>query len=146
METQSFVIWVIVLGAIATFGITVMFRAYFGAGSVAVLFTDLISVAEPLPTLNEAAAIAFQQGSAAFQSSRYRQAGDRFQQAIQLDPTFAEAFHALGLTTANLKQDNEAARLFVKASELYLDQNNQPGFTRIKQDLQTLKDRNKVDS
>lgn len=140
METSSFLIWIIVIGIVTIMGLGSMIQAYSGSGSLAILFTEPI-VPNPLPTLNADAAAQFQQGCEAYQQAKYRQASDRFTQAAQLDGTFAEAFHNLGLVTANLRQDNNAAQHLLLAGERYLEQGNAVGYEQVKQALGLLKAR-----
>jgi tetratricopeptide (TPR) repeat protein len=140
METNSFLIWIIVIGMVTLIGLGSMIRAYSGSGSLAVLFTEPIAP-NPLPTLNTAAAAQFQQGCEAYQRGNYRQASDRFTKAAQLDETFAEAFHNLGLVTANLRQDNNAAQHLLLAGERYLEQGNTSGYEQVKHALGLLKAR-----
>lgn len=138
METDRFLVWVLFFGTIATVSIVAMFRAYVGKGSLAVVFTEPLTV-PLLPTLNAKAAAQFQQGCDALRLGNYRKASDRLNKAIQQDPQFAEAYHNRGRAVANLRQDNEAAALLVKAGELYLEQENTAGYEQVKQDLQRLK-------
>jgi Flp pilus assembly protein TadD len=139
MNTFSFLIWMTVIGAIALFAIASMTQAYKGAGSLALVFPEMLLSASPTPTLNPEAASQFQQGYEAFQAKKYRQAADRLTAAIRLDPDFAEAYHNRGRAIANLRQDNEAASMLVRAGELYLQQDNTAGYEQVKQDLQLLK-------
>jgi thioredoxin-like negative regulator of GroEL len=140
METSSFLIWIIVIAIVAIVGLGSMIQAYSGSGSLAVLFTEPIAP-NPLPTLNSDAAAQFQQGCEAYRKGKYRQASDRFTQAAQIDKTFAEAFHNLGLVTANLRQDNNAAQHLLLAGERYLEQGNTAGYDQVKQALGLLKAR-----
>jgi thioredoxin-like negative regulator of GroEL len=140
MENTSLLIWFIVIALIATLGLSSMIQAYWGSGSLAVLFPDPIAP-NPVPTLNPEAATQFQQGCEAYQLKQYRRASDRFTTATQLDPTFSEAFHNLGLITANLRQDNAAAQHLLQAGERYLEQSNTEGYTQVKQALEQLKER-----
>jgi hypothetical protein len=140
METSSFLIWIIVIGVVAIFGLGNMIQAYSGSGSLAVIFHEAIDP-NPLPTLNTDAAAQFQQGCEAFGQGQYRRASDRFAQAAKLDDTFAEAFHNLGLVTANLRQDNNAAQHLVLAGERYLEQGNTAGYEQVKEALGLLKAR-----
>jgi thioredoxin-like negative regulator of GroEL len=139
METASFLIWVLFIGAIATIGIGSMARAYVGKGSFSIVFSEPIALPAALPALDPEAATQFQQGCEAFLSRNYRQASDRLNAAMQQEPAFAEAHHNRGRAIANLRQDNEAAALLVKAGDLYLQQENAIGYEQVKQDLQTLK-------
>jgi hypothetical protein len=140
METSSFLIWIIVIGVVAIFGLGNMIQAYSGSGSLAVIFNQPIAP-NPLPTLNADAAAQFQLGCEAFGKGKYRVASDRFTQATKLDDTFAEAFHNLGLVTANLRQDNNAAQHLVLAGERYLEQGNTAGYEQVKEALGVLKAR-----
>jgi hypothetical protein len=139
MET-SFFIWILVIGIVTAFGLGTMIQAYSGSGSLAVLFNQPI-VPNPLPTLKADAVAQFQKGCEAFEQQKYREAGDRFAQAAQLDDTFAEAFHNLGLVTANLRQDNKAAQHLLLAGERYLEQGNTAGYEEVKEALGLLKAR-----
>jgi tetratricopeptide (TPR) repeat protein len=148
METYSFLIWIIVIGGVTIFALSNMIQAYSGSGSLAVAFTEPIGSAaasgvapHPLPTLNADAAAQFQQGCEAFGQGKYREASDRFAQATKLDETFAEAFHNLGLVTANLRQDNNAAQHLLRAGECYLEQGNTAGYEQVKEALGVLKAR-----
>jgi thioredoxin-like negative regulator of GroEL len=138
MENTSLFVWFIVIALVATIGLGSMVQAYAGSGSLAVLFPEPIA---PAPTLNPEAATLFQQGCEAYQAKQYRRASDRFIAATQLDQTFAEAFHNLGLVTANLRQDNAAAQYLLQAGEKYLEQGNTEGYTQVKNALEQLKAR-----
>jgi tetratricopeptide (TPR) repeat protein len=140
METYSFLIWIVVIGAVTVFALGNMIQAYSGSGSLAVAFTEPIAP-NPVPTLNADAATQFQRGCEAFGQGKYREASDRFTQATKLDETFAEAFHNLGLVTANLRQDNNAAQHLLRAGECYLEQGNTAGYEQVKEALGLLKAR-----
>jgi tetratricopeptide (TPR) repeat protein len=140
MQNLSFLIWLLVIITLATLGIGSMIRAYIGSGSLAVLFPAPMTP-NPIPTLNPEAATQFQQGCEAYQAQNYRRASDRFTIATQLDPSFAEAFHNLGLVTANLRQDSAAARHLLQAGEKYLEQNNPESYAQVKNALEQLKAR-----
>ena len=90
------------------------------------------------PAIAEAAIAPFQKGISAFQAGQYRDAVEWFNQAIQSDATFAEAFHNRGLALANLQKDNEAVRSLVQASQAYAIRNRPDGIQTIKQHLQQL--------
>ncbi len=151
MNTSSFLIWVIFLGAIAAFAVINMSQAYVGSGSLAVVFSEPIL---PIPSSAANSEMALlqqdkevkqdkevQQGNEAFQAGNYRKAADRFATAIQLNPNSAEAYHNRGRAIANLRSDNEAASTLVKAGELYLQQDNSTGYEQVKQDLRLLKEK-----
>ena len=139
METASFLIWALVIGAIAAFAIGSMTQAYVGKGSLAIVFPEPIPLPTALPTLNPEATTQFQQSCEAFRSRNYREASDRLSAMTQQESAFAEAYHNRGRAIANLRQDREAAALLVKAGDLYLQQDNPAGYEQVKQDLQTLK-------
>ncbi len=141
MESLSFWIWFIAIGLIAGIGLSAMVSAYWGKGSVAVVFAEPVAPveAQPIPTLNPEAAERFQQGCAAYREGQYRQAVACFSQAIQLDAQFAEAYHNRGRATVNLRRVTEAIPDWVKASELYLQQGDTTQAEQIKQDLLRLK-------
>ncbi len=139
METASFLIWALVIGAIAAFAIGSMTQAYVGKGSLAIVFSEPIPLPTVLSTVNPEAATQFQQSCDAFCSRNYREVSDRLSAVTQQEPTFAEAYHNRGRAIANLRQDREAAALLVKAGDLYLQQENPTGYEQVKQDLQTLK-------
>lgn len=137
MESLSFWIWFIAIGLIAGFGLSAMVSAYWGKGSVAVVFAEPVAPteAQPIPTLNPEAAACFQQGCTAYRAGEYRQAVNSFSQAIQLDGEFAEAYHNRGRATANLRRITDAIPDLVKASDLYLQQGDTTQAEQIKQDL-----------
>ncbi|HEY9629445.1 MAG TPA: hypothetical protein V6C84_19260 [Coleofasciculaceae cyanobacterium] len=154
MNTSSFLIWAIFVGAIAAFAIITMSQAYVGSGSLALVFSEPIALADASEeSASEESAseessaqatpktVLFKQGSAAFQAGNYRQAADRFATLLQRHPTLAEAYHNRGRAIANLRSDNEAASTLVKAGELYLQQDNTAGYEQVKHDLQQLKDK-----
>lgn len=150
MNTSSFLIWVIFVGAIAAFAVINMSQAYVGSGSLAVVFLEPIFPTSSSATDSEVALLPpvslqqsqeVQQGNEAFQAGNYRKAADRFAAAIQLNPNFAEAHHNRGRAIANLRSDNEAASILVKAGELYLQQDNAIGYEQVKQDLKLLKEK-----
>ena len=142
MEFVKLFIGAIAIAAVIGIGVGAMLRAYIGAGSVSVLFPEPIPAATEPPTDGEAEAVEyFQQGFEAYRSGNYRQALDRFNRAIQLGSNFAEAYHNRGLIFANLRQDNEAAKNMVSASELYAQQGKQEAIAIVKQNLEKLKSR-----
>lgn len=138
METVNLLAVLGVVTIVAGFGIGSMVWAYVGSGSRQVLFQSPVLV-ELLPATEASAA--FQQGCLAYQAGRYQAAIDQFNQAIQLNPTFAEAFHNRGLTWANLRRDDDATINLVKASELYLERGDRASVSIVKQNLEALKAR-----
>jgi tetratricopeptide (TPR) repeat protein len=136
----SFWIWLIFLILIVGIGLGAMLSAYWGKGSVAVVFPEPIAAENmPVPTLNPDAATVFQQGCEAYRTGHYRQAVEWFSQALHLDPQLAEAYYNRGRASANLRRITEAVADLVKASELYLEQGNVAPIAQLKQDLELLK-------
>lgn len=146
MEKLSFGIWIGVVLLIAGIGLTAMISAYWGKASITVIFPEPISppADAPLPTLQSEAAEAFQQGCAAYRANQYRRAVDGFTRALQLDPTFAEAYHNRGRAIANLRRVPDGVADLVKASELYLQQSNVSELAQLKQDLTLLQSQKSV--
>lgn len=140
METLSFWIWLISILTIAGFGLGAMLFAYWGKGSVTVIFDEpLMLPASQVSDSNPEAEAQFQQGCAAYQQGHYRRAIHLFSQAIQLDPQFGMAYHNRGRAVANLRRVTDALGDLVKASDLYLQQEQTAELALLKQDLATLK-------
>lgn len=139
METANLLTVLTATTLVAGIGIGSMIWAYVGAGSVVVLFQDPISPSSQ--TSADDSAKAFQQGCLAYKAGQYRAAIEHFNQVIQLNATFAEAFHNRGLAFANLRRDDDATRNLLKASELYLERGDRSSMTVIKQNLEALKQR-----
>lgn len=140
MENLSFGLWLGVVLLIAGFGLTAMISAYWGRESVAVIFPEPLvpSADKPLPTLQPEAAAAFEQGCAAYRANQFRRAVDCLTQTIQIDPTFAEAYHNRGRAIANLRRVPDGVADLVKASDLYLEQGQTDRLAQLKQDLALL--------
>lgn len=139
METIHFLTWFIVVAAIAGFGIGTMIWAYKGSGSTAVLFPQAIAA----PSFPEDAALVadlFNQGCDAYTKGKYRQAIEKFNQAIGLAP-IAQTYHNRGLAFANLRQDDDAVINLMRAGEIYAQQENEDGIATVKQNLLALKAR-----
>ncbi len=146
----------ILIGAIAStlgIGILVMRWAYQGQGSVVVIFPNPVDFANRDDRISQNAeqdqmtiqkAIAcFQTGSTYFKSQNYGAAVEQFRQAVDHDPTFAEAYHNGGLALANLRKDNEAVRSLLKAGDLYAEANDPEAIARLKQQMDLLRQRPK---
>ena len=116
--------------------------AYFGKGSISVLFKEpILSLPEfPATDAGSKAAVYFQQGIEAYQSGNYRQAQDKFTSALEEVAT-AVVYHNRGLVFANLRSDGEAVADLIRASELYQQQGNVDAIDTIKQNLAALKQR-----
>ena len=143
MEVANFLAWFVVIVAIVGFGLGSMFWAYVGPGSKAILFDTPVEIPSSLPPANEQLANSFKEGYDAFQARKYSQAVDKFSQAIQIAPTFAQAYHNRGLAQANLRQDNKAVADLLRGADLYAQQGNQEGINALKHNLEALKARAK---
>ena len=134
----NLVIVLAVLLPIAGLGASAMIWAYAGAGSVAVLFQEVIS---PPASLPPEALQNFQVGIGQYLRRRYQAAIAAFTQVLQVDATCAAAHHNCGLTLANLNQTDKATVSLLKAAELYLDQGDRASAGLVKQHLTALKAR-----
>ncbi|MEA5501028.1 tetratricopeptide repeat protein [Limnoraphis robusta Tam1] len=143
MEIASFLTWFILVAVVAGVGITVMTYAYWGAGSVSILFEQAIPLPLSVPDSEAGteASVQFQQGYNAYQQKNYRQAIDYFTRAIQQVSTLAEAYHNRGLAYANLRQDDNSVVNLLSASELYGQQEKAEQITLLKQHLEALRAR-----
>lgn len=142
MEILDFVAWFTVIGGLAGIGFAAMMWAYLGAGSISVVFDDPIQLPEaPIEVSDVKAFDYLQHGINAFKTKTYRDAVVEFSKAIQAAPRLAEAYHNRGLAFANLRQDGDAARDLARASELYIEQDNQAGIATIKQNFEVIKAR-----
>ena len=143
METTNFIALSVIIVAVLGIGVGTMTWAYFGKGSVSVLFKEpILSVPEfPATDAGKKASVYFQQGIEAYQAGNYRQSKDKFTSAIQLISTLAEVYHNRGLAFANLRSDDDAVVNLISASELYQKQDNRIALDLIKQNLEALKQR-----
>ncbi|MGK7873033.1 MAG: tetratricopeptide repeat protein [Xenococcaceae cyanobacterium] len=143
MDIANFLTWFIVIAAVMGIGLGAMIWAYIGSGSTSLLFPNPVPAPPSFPPSNVPSELAdyFQQGCDAYQAGNYRQAIDKFSQAIQLVSTFAEAYHNRGLAFANLRQDDDAVSNLVSAGEFYAQRGNQEGIAIVKQNLEALKAR-----
>ncbi|MEG5139153.1 MULTISPECIES: hypothetical protein [unclassified Microcoleus] len=142
MELTNFIALSVIVVAALGIGIGTMTWAYFGKGSISVLFKEPILNSPEFPDtdVGSKAAVYFQAGIEAYQSENYRQAEEKFTSAIQQVAT-AEAYHNRGLIFANLRSDGEAVADLIRASELYQQQGNGSAIDTIKQNLAALKQR-----
>lgn len=143
MEITNFIALSVIVAAVLGIGLGTMTWAYYGKGSISVLFKEPVLTSPELPATDDGkkAAVYFQQGIAAYQAGNYRKAKDKFSSAIQLISTLAEAYHNRGLAFANLRSDDEAVVNLIGASELYQQQGNKLGLDLLKQNLEALKQR-----
>lgn len=142
MELTNFIALSVIVVAALGIGIGTMTWAYFGKGSISVLFKEPILNSPEFPDTDAGskAAVYFQAGIEAYQLGNYRKAEDKFTSAIQQVAT-AEVYHNRGLIFANLRSDGEAVADLIRASELYQQQGNIPAIDTIKQNLAALKQR-----
>ncbi|MEG3940698.1 hypothetical protein QT995_21390 [Microcoleus sp. S36b_A3] len=142
MELTNFIALSVIVVAALGIGIGTMTWAYFGKGSISVLFKEPILNSPEFPDTDAGskAAVYFQAGIEAYQLGNYRKAEDEFTSAIQQVAT-AEVYHNRGLIFANLRSDGEAVADLIRASELYQQQGNIPAIDTIKQNLAALKQR-----
>jgi len=116
-----------------------MLWAYRGKGTPKVLFTDAVLMSPSLRKSNMAST--FHYGYDAFQAENYSAALTAFNDVIREIPDSAEALHNRGLVLANLGKDNESVRDLVLATELYIERDNGTAIGLIRQQIETLKNR-----
>jgi tetratricopeptide (TPR) repeat protein len=127
-----------VLTVVAGFGFAIMTWAYSGAGSVSIVFREII----PVPVdLVDSSRSTFQRGIANYIRGQYRRANEAFSQVLTAHPDCSAAQHNLALTYANLRQDDKAAKALLKASQLYLNQTDQASINLVKQHLESIRRR-----
>lgn len=143
MEITNFIALSVIVAAVLGIGLGTMTWAYFGKGSVSVLFKEPILSSPEFPATDAGskASVYFQAGIEAYQSGNYRKAKDKFSSALQLVSTWAEAYHNRGLACANLRSDDDAVANLISASEFYQQQGNGFAIDLIKQNLSALKQR-----
>lgn len=139
MEFRNLSIAIGALGLVAGLGLGIMIWAYTGAGSVAIIFREVM----PVPPLGLSARQQqlFQQGIAAYIAGQYRRAAERFAQVVKQQPDCAAAVHNHGLTLANLRQDDQSARELLKAAEMYLKHDDTASAELVKTQLRKLQQR-----
>ncbi len=138
MEWGNLIAAIVTLGCVAIFGLGMMIWAYNGAGSVAVLFREVIPVPQDLSGTHQRL---FQQGVAAYISGQYRRSVDRFSQILNQSAPCAAAVHNLGLSLANLRQDDRATRQLLKAAALYQTAGDSNSADLVKRQLVKLRQR-----
>ncbi|MBD0309339.1 MAG: hypothetical protein ICV80_14875 [Microcoleus sp. T1-bin1] len=142
MELTNFIALSVIVALVLGIGLGTMSWAYFGKGSISVLFKEPILTCPEFPDTDSGtkASVYFQQGIEAYQSGNYRKAKDKFTSALELIST-AEAYHNRALAFANLRSDDEAVADLIRASELYQQQGTGLAIDTIKQNLAALKQR-----
>jgi len=143
MELTNFIALSVIVALVLGIGLGTMTWAYFGKGSISVLFKEPILTYPEFPDTDSGtkASVYFQQGIEAYQSGKYRKAKDKFTSALELISTMAEAYHNRALALANLRSDDEAVADLIRASELYQQQGTGLAIDTIKQNLAALKQR-----
>ncbi len=138
MEWGNLIAAIVTLGCVASFGLGMMIWAYNGAGSVAILFREVIPVPQDLSGAQQQL---FQQGVAAYIRGQYRRSADRFSQILNPAAPCAAAVHNLGLSLANLRQDDRATRQLLKAAALYQTAGDSNSADLVKRQLVKLRQR-----
>ncbi|GAB4351257.1 MAG: hypothetical protein Fur0042_19490 [Cyanophyceae cyanobacterium] len=77
-------------------------------------------------------------GCDAFGRDRYRAAVTAFETAVAETPTLPEAYHNLGLSLANLRDDTTATAALVRAGELYLERGDRQGSALVRRHLSAI--------
>jgi hypothetical protein len=139
METTNLIALSVIIVTVLGIGVGTMTWAYFGKGSISVLFKEpILSLPEfPDTDAGKKASVYFQQGIEAYQSGNYRKAKDKFTSTLELVSTLAEGYHNRGLVFANLRSDGEAVADLIRASELYQQQGNGVAIDLIKQNVRS---------
>jgi hypothetical protein len=138
MELGNLIAAIVTLGFVASFGLGMMIWAYNGAGSVAVLFREVMPVPQDLAGAQQQL---FQQGVAAYIAGQYRRSADRFSQILNQSTACVAAVHNLGLSLANLRQDDRATRELLKAAALYQTAGDSDSAELVKRQLIKLRQR-----
>ncbi|MEB3294425.1 MAG: hypothetical protein VKJ24_14800 [Synechococcales bacterium] len=137
MDTAAAIAFLTLL-VVALAGASILTWAYVGAGSLSILFWEVIPA--PASLLGEALTH-FQQGISAYRVQRYRQAIEEFNQARQVMPTLIEATHNIGLAFANLRQDDRATEQLLKAADGYLERGDRSSVGLVRLHLSALRNR-----
>lgn len=140
VSALDFLVWVGVVAAVLAIGMGAIAAAYFWPTGKSVVFDQAIA---PAPALAPSAQVSFQQGCEALAAKQYRQAIRNFANVIDQDPNCAEAYHNLGLTFANLGDDQAALRNLLRASDLYDQQGDKTGLDTLRSTLETLRSQRK---
>jgi tetratricopeptide (TPR) repeat protein len=136
METVNLGLVIVVLSGVAGAFVGSMLWAYQGAGSVAVLFREVMPVPEGL---GEGARSAFQSGVSAYIAGNYRPAIGAFSKVLQADPNCLAARHNRGLAYANLRQEDSATANLLAAAEGYGAQGDGKSVALIKRQLEAIR-------
>lgn len=137
MENSSALFAIALITALTGFAISTMVKAY-KKPIDQIPFPDAAIDQPSLPLSQECLAL-FVSGVGTFKSGDYRKAKDQFAAVLEKEPQCAEAFHNMGLTYANIGDNDKALRSFLKASDAYDQQNTKAGIDLIKQHLNQLR-------
>jgi hypothetical protein len=137
MELANLRIVIAVLVLVVGSSLGIMFWAYQGAGSVSVLFAEVMPA--PRPYLSDDAQRLFQEGISAYIRGQYRRSVDRFSRVVAAEAGCAAAVHNLGLALANSRQDDKATAQLLKAGTLYLQAEDPASAALVKLHLNKLR-------
>jgi tetratricopeptide (TPR) repeat protein len=136
MEITNFAILMLVLGIATLLGAGSMMWAYQGAGSIAVVFLEVM----PVPNgLNDEMRSLFQSGVSEYCKGQYRRSANYFGQVLRLAPNLAVAHHNHALALANQREVTKATQAFLRAADLYTQADDRLSADLVKQHLQALK-------
>ncbi len=136
METTNFAILMLVLGIATLLGAGSMMWAYQGAGSIAVVFLEVMPVPEGL---SDEVRSLFQSGVSEYCKGQYRRSDTYFVQVLRLAPTLAAAHHNHALALANQREITKSTKAFLTAADLYTQADDRLSADLVKQHLQALK-------
>ena len=137
METPNFLIWASVVFGATAFAVITMVNAYRKPISQAP-FPDTV-IEQPSLALSTNALMQYVGAVGTYKAGDYRKAIEQFTAVLDQEPNCAEAFHNLGLSYANIGDNDKALRSLLKAGDAYDKQRTKEGLDRIKQDLEVLK-------
>ena len=137
METLNFIIWAAVVIGATSFAVGSMVSAY-RKPIEQVPFPDAI-IDQPSVAVSTEALNTFVGAVGTYKASDYRGAVDQFTEVLSKEPNCAEAFHNMGLASANIGDNDKALRSLLKAGDAYDKQGTKEGIEQIKRDLKTLK-------
>jgi len=137
MENTSALVAIALITGLTGFAISAMVKAY-NQPIDEIPFPNA-TIDQPSLPLSQACLALFISGVGTFKAGDYRKAKDQFTQVLEQEPNCAEAFHNLGLSYANIGDNDKALRSFLKASDAYDQQDTKEGIDLIKQHLETLK-------
>lgn len=140
MDSNNFWIVFLVLGLVASVGMGSMIWAYQGAGSVTVIFREVVPLSEgQQANLSEEMRSSFQRGVSEYCRGQYRRSAGLFAQVLKGNPEVGEAWHNSALCLANQREITKATRAFLTAAEVYTKVGDRASAELVKQHLQLLK-------